>query len=145
MNQPWIYMCSPSGTPSRLPPHPSVWVTPVHFRVTAIALTVQGSFAFPAKNHAAFLLEGAPSRQSNHALSLELRAPEEPDRPRSPQGRQGHQASFWVSTLQRACPSDGRAGSVPVVSSRAFSHVRYSGLPIGGPRTLSSSRRSAPT
>ena len=44
----------------------------VYFRMTAVAFTVQGSFTFPDKNRTAFFLEGAPSRQSNHALSLEL-------------------------------------------------------------------------
>ena len=30
MNQPWIYMCSPSWTPSHLPPHPIPLGLPVH-------------------------------------------------------------------------------------------------------------------
>ena len=30
MNQPWIYMCSPSRSPLPPPPLPSLWVFPVH-------------------------------------------------------------------------------------------------------------------
>ena len=30
MHLPWVYMCSPSRTPSPLPPIPSLWVIPVH-------------------------------------------------------------------------------------------------------------------
>ena len=30
VNQPWIYMCSPSWTPLLPPPIPSLWVFPVH-------------------------------------------------------------------------------------------------------------------
>ena len=44
----------------------------VYFRMTAVAFTVLGSFTFPAKNRTAFFLEGAPSRQRNHTLSLQL-------------------------------------------------------------------------
>lgn len=135
----------------------------VYFRMTAVALTVQGSFTFPAKNRTTCFLEGAPSRQSNHTLSEELTRcprpppPQGPECPLSPRGRRGHQeaccsravpgqhaaarAPFWW--MSRFCASGEDFSSV--VSSRAF--LLMSGISEGlrvFPEPSASPRRSVP-
>lgn len=76
--------------------------------------------------------------------------PQELECPLSPRGRRGHQEAscsrpIWVSSLRRALPSDGRAGSVLqgkiiflFYFRGLFFHVGYCGWPTCVPRPLAS-------
>ena len=93
MNQPWVYMCSPSWTPSHLPPHP---IPQCHPNAPALStLSHASNLDWWSISHMIIYMFQCHSPKPSHPCPL----------PQSPKDCSIHLCLFFVSHIESSLPS----------------------------------------